>query len=288
MLQALLTLSRAASLPTIWSNCLAAWWLGGGGNYWKLPFLFGGVSVLHTGGMFLNDAFDLDYDRRQRPDRPIPSGKISSQLVWRLGFGQLVAGIFLLVFCSQVSAGAAIFLALFILLYNFSHKFFTAAPWLLGGCRLWIYIIAGAAGEDGLNGWVIYCGLALALYVAGMNYVTRRETFRATIPHWPVSLLAAPIVLAIIMNLSHFRGPAVGLSVLLALWVAFAVKPIFIGGGINTGWISSTLFAGIVVVDWLAVGPQILWWTGALIFPALFGATIWLPWFLPATQLTRR
>lgn len=288
MLRTLLTLSRAASLPTIWSNCLAGWWLGGGGNYWKLPFLFLGVSALHTGGMFLNDAFDQDYDRQQRPDRPIPAGKISAALVWKLGFGQLVAGIFLLVFCSQVSAGTGIVLALFILLYNFSHKFFTAAPWMLGGCRLWIYVIAGAAGRFGLNGWVIYSGLALAFYVAGMNYVTRRDTFRATIPHWPLALLAVPLLLAMLMNTSHFRWPAIVMAVVLTLWTGYAVKSMFTRGEINAGWISSNLHAGIVAVDWLAVAPEIHWWSGMLIFPALFGAALWLPRLLPFPPLTSR
>lgn len=284
MLQTLLTLSRAASLPTVWSNCLAGWWLGGGGNYWKLPFLLLGVSALHSGGMFLNDAFDRDYDRRQRRDRPIPTGKISAALVWKLGLGQLVAGIFLLVFCSQVSAGAAIVLAGCILLYNFSHLFFTAAPWLLGGCRLWIYVIAAAAGQDGLNGWAIYGGAALAIYVAGAGYVTRRGTFRAVIPHWPLALLAAPVILALLLNGGGFRWPAIGLAGLLAAWLAYAVKSIFTRDGTNEGWVSSNLLAGIVIVDWLAVAPQIHWWSGLLVFPALFGAALWLPRLLPANH----
>ena len=145
-LRTLLVLGRVSNLPTVWSNCLAGWWLGGGGNFWKLPFLLLGLTALYTGGAFLNDAFDAESDRQRRPERPIPAGKISAQLVWRAGFGQLVAGIFLLLFCGQLSAGAAILLALFILLYDFSHQFFTAAPWLLGACRFWIYVLAGAAG----------------------------------------------------------------------------------------------------------------------------------------------
>src|ERR1044071_2608032 len=133
-LRTLLVLGRVSNLPTVWSNCLAAWWLGGGGNYWKLPFLFLGIGLLYTGGMFLNDAFDEEFDRQRRQERPIPTGKITPRLVWQLGFVQLVAGIFLLLFCGQLAAGAAFLLALFILLYNFSHKFFTASPWLMGAC----------------------------------------------------------------------------------------------------------------------------------------------------------
>jgi 4-hydroxybenzoate polyprenyltransferase len=59
----LLILGRVLNLPTVWSNCLAGWWLSGGGNVWKLPLLFFGVSALYTVGMFLNDA---DFDRQCR------------------------------------------------------------------------------------------------------------------------------------------------------------------------------------------------------------------------------
>ena len=76
-LRTLLILGRVSNLPTVWSNCLAGWWLGGGGNFWKLPFLLLGMSLLYTGGMFLNDAFDEEFDRQRRAERPIPTGKIS-------------------------------------------------------------------------------------------------------------------------------------------------------------------------------------------------------------------
>jgi hypothetical protein len=278
----LLVLGRVSNLPTVWSNCLAGWWLGGGGNFWKLPLLLLGVSSLYTGGMFLNDAFDADFDRQRRPERPIPAGKIPAQLVWRLGFGQLVAGIFLLLFCGPAAAGAAFFLALFILLYNFSHQFFNAAPWLMGACRFWIYVIAGAAGAAGLNGWPIFCGLALAFYVAGLSCVARRESCRGPVPFWPLLLLAAPIILALAMNTGGFRLRAIWISVVLVLWTGRCVRTIFAGGTGNVGLIVSNLLAGIVFVDWLAVAPDGSRWM-SLVLLALFGLTKWLQKFIPAT-----
>jgi len=276
----LLVLGRVANLPTVWSNCLAGWWLGGGGNGWKLPFLFLGVSLLHTGGMFLNDAFDADFDRQRRLERPIPSGKISAQLVWRLGFGQLGMGIFLLLFCGQMAVGAAFFLALFILFYNFSHRFFTASPWLMGACRFWIYAGAGATGATGLNGWPIFCGLALAFYVAGAGYVARRGNSRAIIPHWPLLLLATPVILAIAMNTGSFRLRAIGISALVILWMGRCVRTVFQPGAINAGRTVAGLMAGIVLVDWLAVAPVCPFWLGAM-FPVLFGATLLLQKLAP-------
>jgi 4-hydroxybenzoate polyprenyltransferase len=279
----LLVLGRVSNLPTVWSNCLAGWWLGGGGHHWRLPFLFLGVSLLYTGGMFLNDAFDADFDRQRRPERPVPTGKIPLPLVWRFGFGQLGVGIFLLLFCGQLAAGAAFFLAIFILLYNFSHKFFTASPWLMGACRFWVYLIASAAGVNGLHGWPIFCGVAMALYVVGLSYVARRESFIAAIPHWPLLLLAAPVMLAMIMNTGHFRLAAGWVATLLVLWSVRSIWSIFLSGEINISYLVSNLLSGIVLVDWLAVAPQISPWIGMPVFLALFGLTKWFQHFVPAT-----
>jgi len=282
-LRTLLVLGRMADLPTVWSNALAGWLLGGGGNFWKLPFLLLGLTALYTGGAFLNDAFDADSDRQRRPERPVPSGKISAQLVWRAGFGQLVAGIFLLLFCSQLSAGAAILLALFILLYNFCHQFFNAAPWLLGVCRFWNYVIASAAGVWGLNGWPILCGLALAFYTAGLGYTCQRKSNQTLIPRWPIGLLGAPILLALTMNAGGFRLRAMWISVAVLAWLVACLRKIFLGGGGNPGLISANLLAGMVLMDWLAVAPQMALGVSALIFVALLGLTKWLQKTAPAS-----
>jgi len=283
MLRTLLLLGRVSNLPTVWSNCLAGWWLGGGGNYWKLPFLLLGVSALYTGGMFLNDAFDEEFDRQRRAERPIPTGKIAARQVWQYGFGQLGVGILLLLVCGKVAGVCAVLLALTILLYDFIHKVFTASPWIMGACRFWVYLVAGAAGTAGVNGLSIFCGLALAFYVVGLSYVARRESYRGPVPYWPLLLLAAPILLALLLNTGAYRAPALWISLLLVLWLARCLQPVFAGGGQNIGWIVTNLLAGIVLVDWVAVAPQIPPLTSALVFLALFGLTKWFQKFIPAT-----
>jgi 4-hydroxybenzoate polyprenyltransferase len=279
----LLVLGRVSNLPTVWSNCFAGWWLGGGGNYWKLPLLLCGVSLLYTSGMFLNDAFDQEFDRLRRPERPIPSGKIPADQVWLYGLGQLIAGIVLLLGCGKLAGAAAVMLALFIVLYDFTHKFLTASPWLMGACRSWVYLIAGATGLEGLNGFPIFGGAALALYVVGLSYVARRESYRGHIPFWPLLLLAAPILLAVAINAGEFRRAAIWISIVLGLWIVRCVRFIFPGSETNAGWIVSNLLAGIVLVDWLAVGPLLPPWLSALVFLLLLGLTKWLQKFVPAT-----
>src|SRR5262245_26457939 len=117
-LRTLLTLGRVSNLPTVWSNCLAGWWLAGGGNVQKLPWLFAGVTMLYIGGMFLNDAFDEDFDRQYRRTRPIPSGSISLQAVWRWGLAWLALGSLCLVLLGKVTGIVGVALLICILIYD--------------------------------------------------------------------------------------------------------------------------------------------------------------------------
>jgi 4-hydroxybenzoate polyprenyltransferase len=232
--------------------------------------------------MFLNDAFDVDFDRQRRAERPIPSGQISLTAVWLFGCAWLALGIVLLFFIGEVAGLLGIVLAVFILVYDAAHKFITASPWLMGACRFWVYVIAGTVGVNGLNGWPIICGLALAFYIVGLSYVARRESFRGPIPYWPLIFLAAPVILAVMMNSGKFLPPAVEASVILAAWAVYCVWPVFFGSEANVGIIVANLLAGIVFVDWLAIAPAASHWLG-LILLILFGLTKLLQKFVPAT-----
>ncbi len=281
-LRTLFVLGRVSNLPTVWSNCLAGWWLGGGETFSNLPFLLFGVSALYLGGMFLNDAFDADFDRQHRPERPVPSRAISLPAVWWWGLTWLALGMLSLIAIGKTTGVLALMLLVCIVLYDATHKVITASPWLMGACRFWIYVIAGSTASWGVTGWPIWCGAALALYVAGLSHVARLENSRRPIPWWPLALLAVPVALAMLMDAEENRAPAIWLSLILVLWAARCARPIFQGGGMNVGRIVSGLLAGIVFVDWLAVAPGCPREL-SIIFLILFGATLGLQRFVPAT-----
>lgn len=278
----LLVLGRVSNLPTVWSNCLAGWWLGGGKNYGHLPLLLLGVSALYTGGMFLNDAFDSEFDRARRPSRPIPSGQVTREQVWLWSFGILAIGALSLAVISKTCGILSLILLASIILYDATHKAITASPWLMGLCRFWVYVIAGATGIWGVNGWPIWCGFALAFYVVGLSYVARRESFRGPVPYWPLIFLATPVLLALTLDNGNARNPALVISAVLVLWIVRSVRTIFQREEVNVGKIVSGLLAGIIFVDWLAVAAYCPKWLGA-IFIILFGITLLLQKFVPAT-----
>ncbi|MCA9215415.1 MAG: UbiA family prenyltransferase, partial [Planctomycetales bacterium] len=110
-----------------------------------LALLLVATCGLYLAGMVLNDVFDVEVDRQERPQRPIPSGEISLGRAKTIGFGLLVvgvvAGVFAGLFFSAPGVGrlrsgtVAIILALSVLIYDGGVKktFFGAIA--MGLCR---------------------------------------------------------------------------------------------------------------------------------------------------------
>lgn len=280
-LRTLLILGRTSNLPTVWSNCLAGWWLGGAGNLYKLPALFGGATFLYLGGMFLNDAFDEQFDAQYRRERPIPSGAISVEAVWKIGLGLLAAGLILLFIEGNTTGLLGLILVGCILMYDAIHKVFLLSPILMAGCRFFLYLAAASTAQRGVTGWAVWCGLALAAYIVGLSFLARKESTRNEPAIWPCLLLATPILLALLMNADRFRQNALLLSAVLALWSARSLRFAFRTTERNIGRSISGLLAGIVLVDLLAAAdvPHIF----AGIFIALFLMALLFQRFVPAT-----
>ena len=93
-LRTALRLGRVSNLPTVVTNVLAGCMLS---TTMFSVSVYAGLCVAmifaYAGGMYLNDAFDRDFDARVRPERPIPSGEVSVQHVFTLGFGMLALGV---------------------------------------------------------------------------------------------------------------------------------------------------------------------------------------------------
>ena len=163
-LRALLVLGRVSNCPTVWSNCLAAWCLSGGGSWERLAVLCGGTTLLYTGGMFLNDACDVTFDRQYRGERPIPAGQVSRRAVAVIGAA-----------LGKASAGFGGLLVVAIVVYDLVHKHTSASPLLMATCRILVYLVTAANAPAGLGWPVVSRALALGAYVAGLSYWARSE-----------------------------------------------------------------------------------------------------------------
>ncbi|MBL9172733.1 MAG: UbiA family prenyltransferase [Verrucomicrobiales bacterium] len=279
-IRTLLVLGRVSNLPTIWSNCLAGWMLGGGGNPGVLIRLCLGASLMYVAGMYLNDAFDAEFDRQHRRTRPIPSGAISVETVWRIGWGLLGVGWVVVAMLGVVPAGLGVLLAVAILIYDATHKALAVSPLLMALCRFLLYLVAASAGRQGITGTAIWGGVALAGWIVGLSYVAKRESTTGRLPRWPLTVLGLPFLFAILMDTGEARLPALLAGVVLALWALWCLRHTFEAGGRNLGLTVAGLLAGICLVDWLAVlpGPG-----GILVFLGCFGLSLLAQRYVPAT-----
>jgi len=268
-LRTICVLGRISNLPTIGSNCLAGWLLGGGGGLPALVWLWAGATLLYTGGMFLNDAVDADWDRQHRPERPIPSGRIRRGSVYVGAVALLAAGQLLLLAAGGRSALLGLGLVAVIVVYDLIHKRVDFAPVLMAGCRGLLYLTAAAAGDRGITLPSLLGAIAITAYVAGLSFVARQESTNRRVPRWPVLLLLAPVGLAFIAR-SGAISPGTGISagIVFLLWTAWSLRYMIAPRLPDPGRCVSGLLAGIPLVDGLAVANDS--WLVMAIFGGLF------------------
>src|SRR5919106_4360552 len=96
--------------------------------------------LLYLSGMVLNDVFDADVDARERPERPIPSGRIALRPAAGAGWGLWFSGLFVAWFASILASDwrpgvVGTTVAVFIILYDRVLKHTPIAPLVMGACR---------------------------------------------------------------------------------------------------------------------------------------------------------
>ena len=151
----------------------------------------------------------------------------------------------------------------------------------MGLCRLCVYLMSASVGRQGVDGEVIWKGLALGAYIAGLSCLARRENNREPIPFWPVILLAAPIFFAELIDNGASRVLGWVYSIVLVAWSTWALLWSLGREEPKVGFTVSRLLAGVVLVDLLAVAGSPEPWIGW--FAVWFALALVLQRFIPAT-----
>jgi 4-hydroxybenzoate polyprenyltransferase len=190
-----------------------------------LPFLLLALTstCFYCAGMVWNDFFDLEQDRKERPFRPIPSGRISRGGAAGLGMALFAAGLLLAALSGwALSAWRAVedgddfiwlplilslILVAAILLYDGWLKRTWAGPLGMGTCRFFNVLlglsISGSVG--GARGF--HLASIVGLYIVGVTWFARTE---ARMSNQKMLMAAAGVMLA---------------GLLLALLVPLGVEP---------------------------------------------------------------
>lgn len=141
---------------------------------WFLPLMFASC-FLYIAGMVLNDVFDYDVDKAERPERPLPSGRIDLAWARQLGFGMLAVGV-LLAFLAGVRSGAvALLLAVAVYVYDGVAKKTEFAPLVMGSCRMLNVLLGMSCATAFLQSDQLLIAAGLGVYVAGITWFARCE-----------------------------------------------------------------------------------------------------------------
>jgi 4-hydroxybenzoate polyprenyltransferase len=201
-----LRLGRISNLPTVRTNVFTGVALAGSAEAdARLCLLLVSLSLFYIGGMFLNDAFDREFDARMRPERPIPSGQVSAARVFGFGFGMLAMGLVLLGYAGfgfepftrwrPVAAGIA--LAIAVGFYNLHHKDNSLSPLVMGVCRMLVYLAAAFAVASVAPATAYVAAMVLLCYLIGLTYTAKQEHLDRLGNAWPLAFLVVPVAYGI-------------------------------------------------------------------------------------------
>ncbi|MCE9592281.1 MAG: UbiA family prenyltransferase [Planctomycetes bacterium] len=278
-----LQLCRVSNVPTVVGNVLVGCALNAsfsqGFPWLRAAVVSVAIVLLYIAGMALNDVCDAGLDRVERPERPIPSGKITRQQAAIFVALAMVLGLAILSVISFFTLLSGLMLMAMIIAYDTLHKRASWIALLMGVCRGLVYVTAAVA-----VGWppawpeMLSFAVMLTAYVMLLTLVSQAENAE--------QLAGRAWLSAVILLLALFAPPirlhggpwwAIFPAALLAWWMYRACRAVF------------------------AKPPQtkraiLTWLSGLCLFDAYILALLGWPWpcaaalvcFLATTRLHRR
>lgn len=172
----LLKLIRLPNLFTAACNSLAGAFCAGVcfDRSFDLTLLAVSSMSLYAAGILLNDMFDLNEDRRERPERPLPAGKVSVRLAATLAIVLCLLGLLTAMWVSRMVGSLALILLAAIIAYDAGLKRTPAGPSAMGLCRA-LNLGMGLAVLP-IRPWGYAAMAGYLFYISGITYISRQET----------------------------------------------------------------------------------------------------------------
>jgi 4-hydroxybenzoate polyprenyltransferase len=147
-----------------------------------LFFLMAASAGLYLAGMVFNDVFDRAVDARERPGRPIPSGRVPLERAVILGGMLCVTGIAAASSAGVVSLAVALLLTAAVFAYDGWLKATRLGPVAMGACRF-LNVLLGASGhpeaitvwQAGWSAAPFWVAAGMGSYIVGVTWFARNE-----------------------------------------------------------------------------------------------------------------
>jgi 4-hydroxybenzoate polyprenyltransferase len=243
--------------------------------------------------MVLNDVFDVAQDRRERPQRPIPSGRISARDAMAIGRMLLVLGVIFayltMADTPKLRAGlVASVLALLIYAYDYFLKRTPLGPLAMGGCRFLNVLLGMSASHQPWTAANYTVAAGIGIYIVGVTWFARREATESPRIHLFGGFITILFSLSLLSSFPNFFPNvdpqtilAINLEHWMQLWTALVVliswrfvqafmrpQPELVQRAVKTGILAIIVLDAAVVLGvrgcWPAVAVLLL------LVPAIF------------------
>ncbi len=223
---------------------------------------------LYGGGVVLNDVFDADLDAVERPERPIPSGRVPLHYAALLGAGLLIGGVAAAAFFQPQSGIIAFCIALATLLYNRAakhHRLF--GPLVMGLCRGGNLLLGMSAFWPALLTWWPVA-LVPVIYIAAITLISQDEVHGGKKAFLYLAGFLYLLVHIAQGSVALLRGNFFGALLLIVIHAALIGKPLLaairnpvgplIGKAVKAGVLSLIVMNAAWCVAFGYFGPGLL------------------------------
>lgn len=169
-------LVRFPGVFTAFSNILIGYFfiLQSSSETYPFPFLLITTGMFFSAGMIFNDYFDLDTDKKNRPNRPLPSSKISKQNALLLGISLLIIGNIFSIFSGYYSLILSLMMTALILFYNCKAKsYYFIGIFCLALIRFLNVFLGFSIVQPSLE--IIQFSIPIAIFVSGISIIAKDE-----------------------------------------------------------------------------------------------------------------
>lgn len=278
--RAFLELCRPANVITALSDVLAGMsivgFLFGFKDYQVYPTLLLGTSsmLMYAGGVVMNDVFDFELDTIERPERALPSGRISKSTAILGGISLFLLAIALAFFQSIFSGLLSIVLVSSILFYDaFAKKFLVLGPIIMGLCRSLNLGLGMSVYEMEFISYVELLAIPL-LYIGAITLISKGEVHGSK--KWPMVVAFALYLVIHVSQLGYaFQQNHLLQAIFFVLIHGYLIYPPLLKAyqhpvGPNIGMAVKSGVLSLIVMNaaWTSIGEQ--WFIAIFVFSLLF------------------
>ena len=183
----------------------------------RLIALMVSSGLLYVGGIVLNDYFDVEIDKRERPSRPLPSGNVSKRHAMAIVIVALLIANTIALVVGPISLAVSLALTFAIIAYDYWLKHGLLGPFAMGGARFLNVIFGASPALLYINNHSLAivgaAAASLFLYIVAITILSKKEAGNER----PNSTMASLIIFGVISAIA-------ALGLLLQLQWAFLLN----------------------------------------------------------------